>query len=173
MTQQAPSGEYAVEMLLSNDSVTRRTPGLAHTSLTDVTPQPLLRAELKTQEGLLLIEIRREPGWVYPTLHSLNQLTALLEDWDSYGARPIRRRVIMMTIDILNRIMRDESPAPCIVPTVDGGAQLEWHRAGIDFEITIGGGGNVSASYAEVDGADPWEDDGADFERFTQAINSL
>lgn len=62
------------------------------------------------------------------------RLTRLPRDWDTYGAERITWRAAAWGA-WLALTMR---PAPgCIVPTNRGGVQLEWHTAGVDFELEL------------------------------------
>jgi hypothetical protein len=100
------------------------------------------------------------PRWVVPTTDRLTHLSRLRENWDSYGASPVSTQSITLTIQVMNEIMVDRTPLPAIVPTTDGGVQLEWHFAGIDLEVEVNSNGILSVSYedAAVD-QQPWEDD--------------
>jgi hypothetical protein len=64
-------------------------------------------------------------------------LLTLPHNWDSYGARTIDPYVVQAAMDSMNRLLGPESPAPRVVPLSNGGLQLEWHRKGIDLEITF------------------------------------
>jgi len=57
--------------------------------------------------------------------------------WDSYGARAPDPSCVLAAWQLLAAVMRDDIPAPAVVPTVRGGVQLEWHRNGADLEIEV------------------------------------
>jgi hypothetical protein len=82
-----------------------------------------------------------DAAWVKPVLSALNHFFELDENWDSYGARPIRPEAALETVRFLDQYMRPGVPLPSIVPTVRGGVQLEWHERGIDIEVGFGPGG--------------------------------
>jgi hypothetical protein len=69
------------------------------------------------------------------TLVKLVALTNLPAGWDSYGAKPIRQRIIDAAVRWIPSLLQPSMPAPAVVPQVNGGVQLEWHRKGIDLEI--------------------------------------
>ena len=77
------------------------------------------------------------PRWLKPVVNGLAQLSNLPSDWDSYGARRIDAWHISSAYQILATVMRDDTPAPSIVPTSDGHVQFEWHRQGIDLEVEV------------------------------------
>jgi hypothetical protein len=81
--------------------------------------------------------VTRERIWLLPVLRRINKLLALPADWDGYGARPVRRDVAMFALAVLQRTMDAASPPAQIVPSSDGGLQLEWHMAGMDIELEI------------------------------------
>ena len=66
----------------------------------------------------------------------LRFLLALPPDWDSYGAMPIDRRNAVTALELLVTLIAGDVPMPSIVPMVDGGIQLEWHRCGVDLEVS-------------------------------------
>jgi hypothetical protein len=53
-------------------------------------------------------------------------------------------------------IPRDAGWVPQIIPTVEGGVQLEWHRDGFDLEIEITCTGEIYADYEDESGQ-AWE----------------
>lgn len=85
-----------------------------------------------TPQGLLLAITR------------MIELLELPPGWNSYSAKPIKKENVNFAIDLLNRLMRPETPAPHVIPTARGGVQLEWHQGGIDIEITISSPDNAS-----------------------------
>ncbi|HEV7671546.1 MAG TPA: hypothetical protein VGS22_23755 [Thermoanaerobaculia bacterium] len=66
-------------------------------------------------------------------------------DWDSYGSKSIDRQKAMTALNIVAVALEVGAPMPAIVPTIDGGVQLEWHRRGVDLEIRA-----TSGTSAEV-----------------------
>ena len=78
-----------------------------------------------------------EPEWVVPVFRALSELLTLSPDWDSYGAARIEPRSIGWALEALSWIMRNDTKVPTVVPTPDGGVQLEWHTQGIDLEIEV------------------------------------
>ena len=68
---------------------------------------------------------------------ALARCGCLCEDWDSYGARPIYTSVIRRAEWLLGLLEAAGEPPPDVVPTSDGGIQLEWHTATRDEEWVI------------------------------------
>lgn len=71
-------------------------------------------------------------------LEKLESLRLLKSNWDSYGAASISPEAIATASQFLQ---------PDIVPTSQGGIQLEWHNFGIDLEIEITPAGKVWSLY--------------------------
>ena len=55
--------------------------------------------------------------------------------WDGHDGVPIKDEHILAAGKYLSAVMAPETDAPSIVPTADGGLQLEWHKAGVDVEV--------------------------------------
>ena len=70
---------------------------------------------------------------VHPATDRLTKIAKLPANWDSYGALPIDPRAIESARKLITAL----SHPPQIVPTTEGGIQLEWHRDGIDFDLVI------------------------------------
>ena len=73
--------------------------------------------------------------WIIPTLDAALAL---------YPApAPIPRRTLDSMLTILTKILDDQTPPPSVVPTWEGGLQVEWHRNGVDLEIEVNSSGRV------------------------------
>lgn len=66
---------------------------------------------------------------------TLQKLSELGPNWDTYGAKPITEQALKAAMEITGIIA---NKPPSIVPTVEGGIQLEWHTCGHNIEIEIG-----------------------------------
>lgn len=109
-----------------------------------------VEASLDLSDRQLLLTIGRpEAGWLYPVLARIQELDRLREDWDSYGGRPISGAVLEQTLRVLAATMEDDTPTPWIVPTSDGGVQLEWHDEPRSFEVSIASNLAVSAYFTD------------------------
>jgi hypothetical protein len=98
-----------------------------------------------------------EPSWLRPTVAAMNRLLDLPPNWDSYGARPIVPGALVAALQLLQQTMQPDTPPPSVVPMPSGGVQLEWHRRGIEFEIELTPGGEVSAAYEDDRTGESWE----------------
>lgn len=99
----------------------------------------------------------KDPSWLEPTMQALAELLSLEADWDSYGARRIDRENVLSMLDLLARVMADDSPVPSVVPTSNGGVQVEWHMRGIDFEIETVGPRRFEASFEDAATGEEWD----------------
>ena len=88
--------------------------------------------------GRLVLGLQGDAApWVEPTLRTLGNQFLLTPDWDSYGARAPDPSCVLAAWRLLTAVMRDDCPAPAVVPTASGAVQLEWHRNGVDLEIEV------------------------------------
>lgn len=90
----------------------------------------------RAQRGL---ELQSEPRWANQVVARLCELLALRPGWDSYSAPAPSRDAAMFTLEVLNRIMKSDTPAPYVVPSSTGGIQIEWHQKDLNFEIHVAG----------------------------------
>ncbi|MGH8589599.1 MAG: hypothetical protein ACREXX_09795 [Gammaproteobacteria bacterium] len=103
-------------------------------------------ASLSLPQSEIVVEVSQpEPTWLYPALHRLQHLSRLGDNWDSYGGRPLTDKAILTALSVIARLLCDESVPPAIVPTSEGGVQLEWHREGDELEIRVTPNGEISA----------------------------
>lgn len=112
--------------------------------------------------GSMIIRDHGEvPAWLTRTAKILEQLLWLGPNWDSYGALAVDIHEARAVLELLDGIMRDDVPAPQLVPTNRGGVQIEWHCSGIDIEIETLEPGRFVVSYEDTkrDEEDEWEQD--------------
>jgi hypothetical protein len=103
----------------------------------------------------------KEPVWLRPVMAEVQRITRLGPGWDSYGARPLRKTALLRFLESLLPELPAAGPTPAVVPTRDGGIQLEWHRGDVDFEIEVPADENEAMSYALFDrsgGADDFRE---------------
>ena len=79
--------------------------------------------------------LRRQP-WFHPTLDQLAKFLSLGDDWDGYGAQATHESAVKRAVAVLDAVC-PEGPEPWVVPTSDGGVQLEWASSGLEIEIEI------------------------------------
>ena len=82
-------------------------------------------------------------------LMKLNELAALPNDWDTYGASRITQKAIDAATIFLNVLYIDDGFRPQIVPTSRGGLQFEWHQNGYDIEIEFDADGVIVCGTVE------------------------
>ena len=82
--------------------------------------------------------LAQEPSaWFADALRQIRTLTTLPRDWDTYGAEPINALVVADVVNFLVKVAVPGIAQPSIVPLADGGLQIEWHRGGLDVEVTF------------------------------------
>lgn len=148
------------ELQSSPSSASFSIRGLLSSQEVRYSPVSLNQTESREQVEICLdSNTENLPVWVVPTITALVKLLDLPPGWNSYGARPIRRSIVLAAADMLRRIMLQDTPTPEVVPTSRGGLQLEWHIADTDIEVVFDSPTHVQfyaeAAGQEVNGALP------------------
>lgn len=100
--------------------------------------------------------------WYEPTLKALASLSSLQENWDGNGAARPKPVVSDAAMALLTRVMRDDTPAPSVVPTTRGGIQLEWHIRGIDLEVEFVSPQEIHGFFEDLQNGGAWEENLSD-----------
>lgn len=91
-------------------------------------------------------------------LGALVELLALPENWNGYGAQVIERPVVPVVLNFLAYVFAEGTPPlPDLVPTIDGGVQLEWHVGGFDLEVEFSPRTGVRAYFCDEAAGEEWE----------------
>ncbi len=75
--------------------------------------------------------------WIRDAVSKVSELTALRPDWDTYGANAVDAAAAARVAEFLLDHAFGDLSAPSVVPMTDGGLQLEWHRGGLNLEISF------------------------------------
>jgi hypothetical protein len=75
--------------------------------------------------------------WQQGAVAKLQRIAALEDNWDTYGSRPIPPTVVARMLDVLDVVAFPRMPEPAVVPTPEGGIQLEWHIRNLDLEVEV------------------------------------
>lgn len=90
------------------------------------------------QTAKVVMPTLKVPQWLNDVLERTNNLLRLQPNWDSYGAKPIDIQSAVTSLQILaSAALAENAGAPQIVPTPQGGVQLEWHGANSDLELCV------------------------------------
>lgn len=111
------------------------------------------------------------PRWVEDVLERASSVYDLEKGWDGENALPVTKEALWDALDVLTDVMSEDSIAPQVVPTSDGGIQLEWHCAGVDLEVYVEPSGRISAWCC--DGDREWEADTYPRARLRKEIGHL
>lgn len=76
-------------------------------------------------------------SWLADALRDLRDVFALPPGWDSYGAPAIDPDAAAVAREVLRLLAEENAPRPRVVPTSDGGIHLDWHGAGVEFQLEI------------------------------------
>lgn len=122
----------------------------------------------------VVIQSQTPPRWIETVVAALDELGGLPDNWDSYGAQPIRHASLLAAVELLANVMHEETPLPTAIPTNRGTVQLEWHTRGIDLEIEVRGSGRLHVMFEDSRRGTEWEGDvGADLTRVVKFIHQL
>ena len=127
-----------------------------------------------SQDELVIEQEDEKPAWLVPVAQAMSEIMNLPVNWDSYGALSVRPTAIHAALELLFEIMQADTPAPTVVPTVQGGVQLEWHTHGIDLEIEILSPGRLFVYYEDHEQQTEWEGEiTADLTRLSEVLFEL
>ena len=119
-------------------------------------------------------KIKPDLDWFPDAVASLDELAHLPVNWDSYGAGTIRHASILATLELLLRIMRENTPLPALVPTNRRTVLLEWHARGIDLEVEVHGADRLQVAFEDSRDGTEWEAElGSDLTRLVECVERL
>jgi hypothetical protein len=134
------------------------------------TTNPILVSDGTTDEVVPSTGTAPPGGWIEPVLNGLNGLLSLRSNWDTHGAVQIDPRHAAEALQFLYGTMRASTPVPAMVPTANGGIQLEWHQAGLDVEILLAGTEEDGLYVRDLASGEEWEGPARDgFKQFDLA----
>lgn len=76
----------------------------------------------------------------------IDRLAALVAGWNGPHSRPPAPHALATARELLQFVPPRSIPFMSVVPTNDGGVQLEWHAAGVDVEVGIDPRGAVDCA---------------------------
>lgn len=111
-----------------------------------------------TDGGVIVIPVMSEKaaGRLAKSIAELEALLDLEPNWDSYGAHPVRSSAFVQAIRLLAAVLATPVRRPSIVPTPEGGIQLEWHEPDADLEFEIHPAGGIEV-FLEMGDGETWE----------------
>ena len=121
---------------MSASLVSKIVPSNAPTANTAVTAssQP---STLRFENFKKFYDQRFDQQWQAGVVDRLVEFTTMPEGWDSYGGKAVKWDAGMFALNVLTQVMLPRTPLPQLVPSSDGGVQIEWHEKGIDLEVHI------------------------------------
>jgi hypothetical protein len=88
--------------------------------------------------------------WLQSTVEKSLTLPFHKDNW-SNGAKRTERGAVQQLFNVLLSVLPDDAPTPDIVPTWLGGVQAEWHRNGVDLEVSVNPGEAVEYYFSSGD----------------------
>ncbi len=116
---------------------------------------------------------RDHPKWLAVIVQRLDEMGRLSSGWAGPGTVPPLFDVVLECLKKMQVFMPFEAVPPAILPTPQGGIQLEWHCAHWDLEVEFGPDG--SGDFWGEDQLEGQEISGCvdAYEKLTLAIQSL
>ncbi|PJA78299.1 MAG: hypothetical protein CO149_04800 [Nitrospirae bacterium CG_4_9_14_3_um_filter_51_5] len=84
--------------------------------------------------------------WQMQTIHKIIKLSNLQENWDSYDGKPPASNTISMAIKLIESLpwpYYDDVPVPAVIPTSEGGLQLEWSSEDRELDLEVRPSGHI------------------------------
>ena len=100
----------------------------------------------------------------------LEELVNLKDNWDGYGGIPVKPKNADYALEILKQVYDPSFPSPHIVPSNNGGLQIEWYTAIGEIQLYITAPYKVNF-YTEIYASDT--DLTSDFAQVKDALHCL
>ena len=114
----------------------------------------------RTAQPTETLRVPEMPAW---SLVAIGRLVDSVQgpEWNGPGSLPTELGLVRRAFAIICELMPDARVeyVPQVVPLVDGGIQLEWHRDELDLEIALTPDGDVYVAHARTNGVDSWDGD--------------
>lgn len=101
--------------------------------------------------------VAQRPPWLDTAAAKLETLTELGDNWDSYGGRRIAVATVLEVFQLLAGLYALGLTAPTIVPTSNGGIQLEWRVRELELELSFEPNGRMLALFDDASRGESWE----------------
>ena len=145
-----------------------------HTATSDTFSIP--GAIYERQNGTLAIrrnnpQYLRRTKWAAPTFEAMVRLYKHFP-LDQPSPSRIHIGMVASIMKLLIEILDNRTPPPNVVPTWEGGLQVEWHRNGVDLEIESNPNGHIEYFFSSQDvecEGDAWNE----IERLAQYAKAL
>lgn len=110
------------------------------------------------------------------SIQRMQSFGVLGADWDSYGAHLVQPDAVLQALRLLAVAFntREDIADPMIVPTSDGGVQLEWDRDDVHLELEVRPSLDVEVYWERPDGETwegPLQNDQSSLLRFLQRLD--
>lgn len=102
--------------------------------------------------------VDRVPEWVSISVDRLRYVASLPPNWAGGRCARVDSRLLPVAFRIIAEVVPSRPEyVPQVVPTVQGGLQLEWHLGGFDLEVSIDATGEVFVDYCTADESNCWD----------------
>ncbi len=85
-------------------------------------------------------------------------LACLGKGWDGRDARPVTPDAAGTALRVaVDSLSDSDIPVPAIVPSVEGGLLIEWHRQGIELDVDVSPDGTAWVSFEDLETGEEWQ----------------
>lgn len=88
----------------------------------------------------------------------IDHLLSLEPNWDSYGARRVAWESALTAASLVAGLVEQGIAAPDVMPTVDGGISIEWHRPQWEFVLEVAQASPIAAYFYDSATNEEWEE---------------
>ena len=115
-------------------------------------------AESRWSDQPIVLNVRSaaQAAEIKAALGRLVALTELEPNWDSYGSGRVHARAVATALRLLVATVGQGVTGPSVVPTSDGGVQLEWHEPTTHLELEVLADGSVNV-FLELHHGETWD----------------
>jgi hypothetical protein len=97
------------------------------------------------------------PEWLEATLRGIEQVSGLEDNWDSYGGKRVSLSSVIHGLELVLGLLANNSMAPIVFATSNGGIQFEWHTNEVNLEIEVTPDGRKLVYREDIASGDEWE----------------
>lgn len=98
--------------------------------------------------------VSQQIGWIPLIQTVIEGISQFPPGWDGYGAVTPTEEALNVTQLILRNVP-EYAPRPRVIPTTDGGIQIEWYRQGMDVTLEVMGSRDITLYWR--DDLEEWE----------------
>lgn len=129
----------------------------APSGFSDESSHPAPALEEAEGEQVVVHIFQPSPEWVTSVVARMEELVSLHHGWAGEGTVPPGLQVAAHALEVLSAWSEPTLASPQVVPTHEGGIQLEWHERGLDFEVEVEPSLDVEVLFYDNESSEEWD----------------